>query len=345
MIEQEIAAAMERLGGLIRQFAAELSARPVPARLGNDREYAMQTVVIILHSRGINVRYLGAVRNACSSEYWRLQILINMLARRLKRRLLAQMRNYHLGGCGISDILQNTVELFNVIFGASAASTAFWQDFLLGDVQDYFGRQDDLQSVSDFKSFVLGQSAIEESVAFRLFWELCKKSSLSWGTLVDYYRTSPHLLTLSPAPFDFGDLKGAPLFFLFFADPSFSAAWAELPVEVTHLPILLHAQAKIKQMLATRCTGSRAFFLTWSSVSYFVRALDVLTTKVRGGALLSLFFFLSFAGDSAQRGGERRAAGGQRGGPRVLCDGPLHGPRRPPHPLQGRVLACVASVF
>ncbi len=115
-MEREIELAMERLQTQIALFANDLSQRPVPARLGNDREYAMQSVVIILHSRGntfgfflfclfvlflllpgINVRYLGAIRNGCVSEYWRLQLLISMVARRLKRRLFAQMRNFHLG--------------------------------------------------------------------------------------------------------------------------------------------------------------------------------------------------------------------------------------------------------
>ncbi len=106
--------AMKRLEALIEQFAADVSVRPIPARLGNDREYAMQVIVILLHSRGekrrivlfnlltcffkgINCRYLGQIRTQCTSEYWRLQILINMIMRRLKRRLMAQMRNFHLG--------------------------------------------------------------------------------------------------------------------------------------------------------------------------------------------------------------------------------------------------------
>lgn len=67
-------------------------------------------------------------------------------------------------------------------------------------------------------------------------------------------------MTLSQNPFGYGDLS-------------------DLPVEVTHLPVLLFAKAKVKQILAGRCFGSRAFFLNWSSVSFFVRALDVLTTK------------------------------------------------------------------
>ncbi len=176
--------------------------------------------------------------------------------------------------------MQNTVEFFNLVFGASDASTAFWQDFVLCDVQEYFGPQSDLAGVRGFKSHLMGQPHIEESVAFRLFWELTKKAALNWGTLTDYYRSQPHLLTLSRAPFDFGDLKGKYLFvFSPLLFPHCVFVFAELPVEVTHLPILLHAQAKIKQILAMRCSGSRAFFLNWTSVSYFVRALDVLTTK------------------------------------------------------------------
>jgi hypothetical protein len=125
-------------------------------------------------------------------------------------------------GCGISAILQNSVEFFNLVFGATEASSEFWQTFLLGDVQDYFGKQLDLESVADFKVYLFSSLAIEENVSFRVFWELSKKCGLAWGSLVDYYRGQPHLLTLSPSPFDFGDLRGESdlsfgcLFFFFF---------------------------------------------------------------------------------------------------------------------------------
>ena len=104
--------------------------------------------------------------------------------------------------------MQNTVEFFNLVFGASEASTNFWQNFVLPDVQEYFGPIADVAAVADLKSHLMHQSHIEESVAFRLFWELTKKAALNWGTLTDYYRSQPHLLTLSRAPFEFGDLKG-----------------------------------------------------------------------------------------------------------------------------------------
>lgn len=125
-----------------------------------------------------------------------------------------------------------------------AESTEFWQSFLLPDVQEYFGKQNDLEFCKDFKSFLMSQSVIEESPALRLFVELSKKCSLHWGSLLDYYKaqvrlqesllsffefcfcSQPHLLTLLQSPFGYGDLS-------------------ELPVEVTHLPVLLFAKVQL----------------------------------------------------------------------------------------------------
>jgi hypothetical protein len=125
---------------------------------------------------------------------------------RLKRRMMSQMRCLQMGNCGISAILEGVVDFFNLVFAGTkgfsfffflraqglffvvAESTEFWQSFLLPDVQEYFGKQNDLEFCKDFKSFLLSQSVIEESPALRLFVELSKKCSLHWGSLLDYYK-------------------------------------------------------------------------------------------------------------------------------------------------------------
>lgn len=53
-----------------------------------------QTLILLLHSHGINIRYLGLVR-AClapSEVYWRSTILIEMIVRTLKQIVRRKMR-------------------------------------------------------------------------------------------------------------------------------------------------------------------------------------------------------------------------------------------------------------
>ena len=135
--------------------------------------------------------------------------------KRLKRRIMSQMRCLQMGNCGISAILEGVVDFFNLIFGATKGwtwivffplevqiffllkfqeSTEFWQSYLIGDVQDYFGAQNDLSTVHDFKQYFLSQTSIEESPALRLLIELSKKCSLNWGSLLDYYKAQVFFL-------------------------------------------------------------------------------------------------------------------------------------------------------
>ena len=220
-------------------------------------------IVIVMHTRGINCRYMGRLRSNCTSPYWRLQLLLNMCVRRLKRLCMMGMRQNHLANYGISVILGQVVEFFNSVLGSS--SVVLWET-LKDDLQGYFGHQIDLDGVKSLKDFVFNEAndrLLGESTALRLFKELNKKllfTAEQWDHSIQFYTSQPELLTMTSRPFNLGDLK-------------------ELPVEVMHLPIKLVAQAKIKQLLAMDSYGSRAFFLNWSAASKFVAALDVLTTK------------------------------------------------------------------
>jgi hypothetical protein len=92
--------AHKRLVQLIASFAADLSVRPVPRVKYNEieRDHCLDFLSLRLHVAQINSRYLGLVRAALTSQYWRLIVLVSLVVRRLKALVEETLRSEH--ACG-----------------------------------------------------------------------------------------------------------------------------------------------------------------------------------------------------------------------------------------------------
>ena len=225
----------------------------------------MQTVEIIIHANGVNSRFLGMIRSKVTSAYWRLQILFSLVVRRLKRLWTRDVRALFLSSKSVSECMGFTISFMNTVFGCSEESVRFWQDVLLPEVVSYFGQQDDLQDVSDFKAFLFSrqnEQVLGEPLSLRLFSGITRRFGLkgSWDPAhVEMVLLNPSWLLNSHSPFSENDLLS-------------------MPFTYKHLPIVSFCKAKVLQLRALLCSGARAWNLNWRSASLFCASLRMLTT-------------------------------------------------------------------
>jgi Clustered mitochondria/Translation initiation factor eIF3 subunit 135 len=117
----EVAAATQYLlSTTIPTFAHELEARSVIITSG-------RMLTKEMHHRGINVRYLGVLRNHINVRAGRERslILTEMLVRYAKQSLRARLRN--LDAADDQEYAVVVLKFFNMIFGTSEASRVFWR--------------------------------------------------------------------------------------------------------------------------------------------------------------------------------------------------------------------------
>lgn len=152
---REIVEAHAALLDQARAFGASLDRE----RVQPDLSQASEKLINLMHMRGLNCRYLGHVRAACASPYWRLVALLEMVLRRLKKLLFRKFRRAMLRKDvpGVSLCIAVALRFLNRTVGESDASTDFWQHRVRGSVHEYFDRSlsdEELSSDIPFKEFV-----------------------------------------------------------------------------------------------------------------------------------------------------------------------------------------------
>jgi Clustered mitochondria/Translation initiation factor eIF3 subunit 135/Tetratricopeptide repeat len=113
---------------------------PALANLFNKREVAAsdsKSLTDLMHQHGINVRYLGQLRMEVSIEYVRQFMLREMISRTARHLLSEQLRVAHSNG---NPCKEAAVHFFNVVFGTSPKSSAFWEfDMKQALTRKFFG--------------------------------------------------------------------------------------------------------------------------------------------------------------------------------------------------------------
>ena len=117
------------INNLLQEFSVDLDTRRV-SLADND------ALVREMHLRGLNLRFLGKLRDRVRLSYIRRLILTEMIARTVKQTITGLLRGSHVAG-------QNTevpcLSHFNLVFGNSAASDLYWKDSLPQAVKRKFG--------------------------------------------------------------------------------------------------------------------------------------------------------------------------------------------------------------
>ncbi len=237
----EIKEAHEALLGLAKEFGGSLEFERPQA----DLLLASEKLVNLMHMNGINCRYLGKIWLAAErSPYWRVVIMLEMIARRLKRMLFKRLRKSVLShdNSGVSASVATALKFLNLVFGESDRSLIYWQTKLRMSVLAYFFPKEkttpsDLSESVDnvaWKLFVVNNEHARQlmnDVRAQLLKLLCLKTGLKLGDLtLEALRNNPKVLRVE-VPFDDADLE-------------------DLGVSVTYLPIASFSGAKLKRLTA-----------------------------------------------------------------------------------------------
>jgi hypothetical protein len=136
--EKDIVRACKDLSWLIPRFAAELSELVEQKMQQEEIAVVQASLSRLLHSKGINLRHLGALFVEASSGSCRMLLLIEMVSRAVKvlcrKRLreLMESLTYPLE----QPYIEATVQLLNAVF---AGDESVWQTHILPHIADYFG--------------------------------------------------------------------------------------------------------------------------------------------------------------------------------------------------------------
>lgn len=256
---REIKEAHAFLMNIVAQFGAGLESE----RPQTDLLSASEKVVNLMHMKGINCRYLGKVWKHTTSPYWRLVLKVEMACRCLKKRLNKRLRKAVLQrvGRGVSACIAAALTFLNVVFGDSAASSAFWEKKILPDVVSYFFHrypEDAPGLATTFKDelFAPDQSRLlMGDVRCQMLLLLCQKTGLRLGSLTrETLRTNPKMIRVE-SPFDDADLH-------------------ELGVSVTYLPVASFSGAKLKRIMAMETDRrGKAYELNMQASKLYMQAL------------------------------------------------------------------------
>ncbi|PRP86383.1 hypothetical protein PROFUN_05524 [Planoprotostelium fungivorum] len=157
----EIREATEHLfGTVIPKFAEhliELASETLPDYRSN-----FPSLLLSLHSHGINIRYLGRVRACLTGDtpgeaYWRFFILLEMLARTIKQWVRSDLRNtmVRLKQTGEEPYKAMVIRTLNILFGDHSMSTEEWNGTLRQKVKNKFAfglTDEELSEGYDFKA-------------------------------------------------------------------------------------------------------------------------------------------------------------------------------------------------
>ena len=124
-----VAATRTLLTTVIPEFASRLN-RHVDNPVGH-RELSA-----VMHSHGINMRYLGCVRVLVDSPHLRSFLLMDMLSRVIKNDVRALLRS--MVSLSDADQRKRIVDYFNIIFGECDNSAFFWSSIIKTRLQAKF---------------------------------------------------------------------------------------------------------------------------------------------------------------------------------------------------------------
>ena len=268
----------------IRTFARELNDVAIP--LGSDAENAGRVLIVRMHVAGINVRYLGALRRLCKAPFWRLIMLKQMVTRRLKSFYLVAMQAE--SGRATTRV-QTFLRFFNLTFGGTPVSDAFWQDVLFPSLTEYFGSLDETLTAG-FKSFCLSPRHDEIFAlanydarpglsAFRFLVDFSKRIHAVWSaTTIFRFSVSPlHLISVRD-PFTSTDLAEAGI----------------VPLFTKHIPYGFYAAGRVKLLKAMQLSGHAAFASFLGAAVNFAHACDIYSSSK---VLRNLGVCVAFAND------------------------------------------------
>ena len=263
---RDIKEAHGKLMEITADFGKQLAASERPQV---NLEEASVKLVNLMHMNGINMRYLGQVWLACEeSPYWRLVVLLEMIVRRLKRKLSRRLRTAVLSQTsGVSACVATALKFLNVVFGESDQSTDFWQMKIRTSVLEYFfhGHHGEYESgdgvgaaTISWKASVVNSEhgrVLSGDVRAQLLSLLCVKTGLRLGELTrDALKNNPLVMRVE-MPFDDADLE-------------------DLGVSVTYLPIASFSGAKLKRLTAMQCSRrGKAYELNLQASRLYMQAL------------------------------------------------------------------------
>lgn len=277
----EIAEASKELDSRITAFAAKLDSLEVPR--GTDSEYAGRVLVVRMHVAGINVRFMGQLWSQVTSRYWRLEMLISMISRKIKMIYLTLMRAK--ATVRVLDCLKTFLNLMNLVFGKSHGSDKLWDDVIRPALL-YYGNFFESIPSTNFKHYVFSEEhdAIfdgGQTCALRLFLEVTKRLSIMWTpSVLSLFKQTPQNLVSRASPFRSTDLDES------------------LPVLVKHIPLGFYAGGKVKLLTAQNSSPAVRRSLFWGAAALFARAVDIIATA---GSLRKLALCVAMVN-------ERRAA-------------------------------------
>eukprot|EP01119_Soliformovum_irregulare_P025748 TRINITY_DN9620_c0_g1_i3.p1 TRINITY_DN9620_c0_g1~~TRINITY_DN9620_c0_g1_i3.p1 ORF type:complete len:666 (+),score=209.19 TRINITY_DN9620_c0_g1_i3:3-2000(+) len=93
----------------------------------NLKEEAVK-LVLSIHRKGINVRYLGKIRGCCSYEPVKCLVLTEIIARVVKNQMRAGMRALKISE--MRKYAELSLSYLNLVFGISEKSEIYWKSFL-----------------------------------------------------------------------------------------------------------------------------------------------------------------------------------------------------------------------
>jgi hypothetical protein len=173
---------------------------------------------VVVHYYGVNLRHLGLLRQAMSSNLTRSLVLIEMIARLTKRMLFTQWRQAmrESGYPGEEPYKRSAIEFLNLVFGLSERSAVWWSSVLKPQLNSVFPSSLTSEELShgDLKSSLLYSSlevsSSTETTKIPVICVLFKKVSTLCGvdftdTLTTQFSTHPSLFD-TEAPFDVIDI-------------------------------------------------------------------------------------------------------------------------------------------
>jgi hypothetical protein len=147
VVAPRLAMQLERHSGLPERFeAAALALRA--ASLGAPLHDLLRAVAAaqhgevcaVLRREGINMRYLGLLRNLSRDRAVSTILLEEAVARTCKQVLRSQLRKLRPGGDGRASASHVVLKYFQLLFGSSAASEVYWSRAIKSAVANRFQR-------------------------------------------------------------------------------------------------------------------------------------------------------------------------------------------------------------
>eukprot|EP01103_Thecamoeba_quadrilineata_P017072 TRINITY_DN5918_c0_g1_i1.p1 TRINITY_DN5918_c0_g1~~TRINITY_DN5918_c0_g1_i1.p1 ORF type:complete len:585 (+),score=95.88 TRINITY_DN5918_c0_g1_i1:3-1757(+) len=226
---QEIREATSRLiNEVIPNFSVKLSRRVVQETTQGQLEKFR--LVEVVHSEGINIRYLGRLRAVCAHDNVKTLLFIHMAARVIKNCLRLRLREKmkELKVPLQEPCVRVVVDYLNLVFGESPASDAYWNSELKQGIHMKFEEglsRKEAEAGYALKCILDLLSDERVDGKLMLFKNIRKMTGLHFSTrlLKDFEENRNAWLSRGEQPFDDTDLK-------------------EIGLRVKHMNIIAHAE-------------------------------------------------------------------------------------------------------